>query len=254
MAEIAEGFTVNAVITLDDYLSTDFVGDIIHGRGIVSEEEKAIAANAILNSYNQDGTIGELLRANSGSQGFTLKSSVLLDNSDITNCLADIAHSRCIVKDDAGDILSSLTLNSNNKNEYIGDLIRANSGSQGFTLKSSLILNTPDTNNYFADIAHTRCIITNNEDKILASVTLDEESAKEILGDITRSNSGQQGFTLRASSRLNNYDENSLIADIYRSISGRRKATTGVIDYKGKRYLVYTNDSIHYFITKSGEE
>ena len=254
MAVIAEGFTVNAVITLDDYLSTDFVGDIVHGRGTVSEEEKALAANAILNSYNQDSTIGELLRANSGSQGFTLKSSVLLDNSDITNYLADIAHSRCIVKDDAGDILSSLTLNSDNEIEYIGDLIRANSGSQGFTLKSSLSLNTPDTNNYFADIAHARCIVTNDNNDIIGSITLDEESAKEILGDITRSNSGQEGFTLKASSKLNNYDESALVADLFRSIKGHVNARLNIIYYKGKRYWVLTDDKIHYFVMKSGEE
>ena len=254
MAEIAEGFTVNANLTLDIYSSLDYIGDIIHGRGIRSLEDKEFTAVLTLDTFNQNSTIGDLLRANVGNQGFTIKSTLSLETTDNNSYFADIVHSRCIIKDDAGDTLSSITLGSINANEYIGDIIRANSGNEGFTLKSSLSLNTPDISNYFADIAHARCIITDDNNDFIGSITLDVELAKEILGDVIRSNSGQEGFTVKGSSRLNNYDESGLIAEIYRSISGRRKASIGVILYKGKRYLVYTKDTVHYFVTKMSDE
>lgn len=254
MAEIAEGFTVNANIKLDVCLALDFIGDIVHDRGIRSSEDKEFAAAITLDNYNPNFTIGDLLRANAGNQGFTIKSTLSLETTDSNSYFADISHSRCIIKDDAGDTFSSITLDSINANEYIGDIIRANSGNEGFTLKSSLSLNTPDISNYFADITHARCVVTDDNNDFIGSITLDKESVKDILGDIIRSNSGQEGFTVKGSSRLNNYDESGLIAEIYRSISGRRKASIGVIFYKGKRYLVYTKDTVHYFVTKMSDE
>lgn len=254
MAAIAEGFTVNAVITLDDYSDADFLGDIIHGRGLTASEEKNFAAVLTLDSFNQDLTIGDLLRANSGSEGFTLKSTISLDDKDTGKYVADIAHSRCIIKNDTGDILSSIILGSIGVNEYLGDIVRSNSGSEGFTLKSILSLNIPDTRNYLADIAHARCIVTNENEEVIGSITLDEESAKEILGDVIRSNSGQEGFTVKASSKLDNYDDTDLVADLFRSIKGRVNARLNIMYYNGKRYWVLTNDKIHYFVMKTGEE
>ena len=254
MAAIAEGFTVNAVITLDDYSDSEFLGDIIHGRGLTVSDEKDFVAALTLDNYNQDLTIGDLVRSNSGSQGFTLKSTISLDGKDTSNYVADITHSRCIIKDDAVDILSSITLGSIGANESLGDIVRSNTGSEGFTLKSSLSLNAIDTSNYFADIAYARCIVSDDNSDFIGSITLDEESAKEILGDVIRSNSGQEGFTLKVSSRLNNYDESDLVADLFRSIKGHAITRLNIMYYKGKRYWILTNDKIHYFIMKSGEE
>lgn len=253
MAEIAEGFSVNAVIKLDEYVSINVIGDIRLPKTNITEEEGTTAASVTLDNSDTSHYIGDIKRANTGTQGFTIKAASLLNDIDINLVLADISHGRSVISDQTNDLLVSLLLDDNNAFDYIGDIRRANSGTQGFTIKSTLSINKTDIATYFADIAHARCIIKNCESELDASLTLDVSEDSEILADIRRSNDGTQGFTLKAFSMLDNYDANSEIADIYRSVKGLSRSTTKIIYYKGKKYLLYQADKLHYILSELGD-
>lgn len=253
MAEIAEGFSVNAVINLDEYVSINVIGEIRLPKTNITEKEGTTAANILLDISDTSQYIGDIKRSNIGTQGFTIKAASSLNTIDDNSVLADIAHGRSIISDQTNDLLVSVTLDSVKESDYIGDIKRANSGSQGFTIKSTLGVDIPDIVDYFADIAHARCIINDYESELDASLILDIPENSEILADIRRANSGTQGFTLKAFSMLDNYDENSEIADIYRSVKGLSRSTTKVIYYKGKKYLLYQADKLHYILSRLGD-
>lgn len=252
MAEIAEGFSVNAVINLDQYLSINVVGDIRLPKTNITEEEDSTAANILLDISDTSQYIGDIKRANTGTQGFTIKAASSLNTIDNNSVLADIAHGRSIISDLTNDLLVSITLDNVQASDYIGDIKRANSGSQGFTIKSTLGVDIPDTIDYFADIAHARCIINNNESEVRSSLILDVPEDSGILADIHRANDGTQGFTLKAFSMLDNYDETFDIGDIYRSNSKYSRSTTKIIYYKDKKYLLYQADKLHYILSELG--
>ena len=253
MAEIAEGFSVNATINLDEYASVNVIGDIKLPKTNITKEESTIAASVILDNSDTSHYIGDIRRANTGTQGFTIKAASLLDDIDINLVLADISHGRSVISDQTNDLLVSLLLDDNNVFAYIGDIRRANSGTQGFTIKSTLSVDEIDTTTYFADIAHARCIINDYESELSASLILDVPEDSEILADIRRANNGTQGFTLKAFSMLDNYDEIFDIGDMYRSNSKYSRSTTRIIYYKGKKYLLYQADKLHYVLSELGD-
>ena len=77
MAETAEGFTVNANIVLDESSASGFIADIYHDVGIISENTISYNGTVLLSDTDESFFLGEIKRANSGSHGFTIKSSVL---------------------------------------------------------------------------------------------------------------------------------------------------------------------------------
>ena len=173
MAEIAEGFSVNAVINLDEYASINVIGDIRLPKTNITKEEATTAANILLDISDTSQYIGDIKRSNIGTQGFTIKAASSLNTIDDNSVLADVAHGRSIISNQTNDLLVSITLDSVKTSDYIGDIKRANSGSQGFTIKSTLGVDIPDTVDYFADIAHARCIINNHESEVRSLLILD---------------------------------------------------------------------------------
>ena len=253
MAVITEGFSVNAYIVIDQYNSVNVLGDIKLPRTNTTEENVTTAGTVLLNSNDVNQYIGDIKRSNTGIQGFTIKAITTLDDGDSNSICADVAHSRSVISDQSKDLSASVVLDTIQTSQYIADIRRANSGTQGFTVKSLLSIGSYENIDNLADIAHARCIINDYESELSASLILDVPEDSEILADIRRANSGTQGFTLKAFSMLDNYDENSEIADIYRSVKGLSRSTTKVIYYKGKKYLLYQADKLHYILSGLGD-
>ena len=96
--------------------------------------------------------------------------------------------------------------------------------------------------------------VYDDEGNLLAKLTLDNGSFEDILGDFTRANKGQQGFTLSSKVILDRPDTNEILADIFRKNDPKYESTARILAYNGRYYLIYTNDCLHYFITKTGDE
>lgn len=250
MAEVSEGFTVNGSVVLDDLLSSCYIADIYHDRGIITEETFSRNGTVILSDCDTSLYIGEIKRANSGSQGFTIKGSVGLDVKDTAIYLADVAYSRLVINNNSSDILSSIILDSTENDKYIGEIKRANSGNQGFTVKSTLYLDDNNVSDYSGDIAYARSRHYDDNLDIDSVLVLDVSEDSEILADLKRANQGQYGFTVKALNRLDNFDNNQNIADVFRSINGYELTKTKVIYYKGKKYLLYRYNQLYYVLTE----
>lgn len=252
MSASAEGFTLNAYIVLDNYEATSLIGEYRHARASVYEQSKDFSANLLIGNTFSNEYIADILRSNGGNQGFTLKSSISLDNNNSTDYIADIIHARVIINSVTSDINANISLDNKSIDEYIADIRRSNNGSQGFTLKSSISVDEKEVAAYLADIIHGRCIIANDTYDYISNITLDNAENSEILADILRQNQGQQGFTLKAITILDNYNDNEAFADMYRSIKADNLPTVKVLYYNGKRYFVYQEYKLHYFILETG--
>lgn len=254
MAEIAEGFSINATIKLDTYSLSYVIGEIKHPKVSISQDETLFSADLILDTSQISSILGDFRRSNTGNQGYTLKASAILDDNDTAYNIADISHGKCVIRDDENITSALVKLDDNDISLYLGDFIRANSGSQGFTLKSVLELDDNDVTAYFGDISHGKCRISTDENNLASSLRLDEISLDDFLGDFCRKNKGQQGFTIYSKVILGSSENNDIIADIFRKNEPQYNATTKILAYKDKYYLVYINDRLHYFVTKTGEE
>lgn len=254
MADTAEGFTVNAYIVLDESSSAGFIADIYHDTAVITEKSISYNGTVLLSDTDDSFFIGEIKRANSGNQGFTIKSSVTLESKDDTLYIADIAHGRIVTSEKSEEILSSVTLDNIEQEKFLGDILRANSGSQGFTVKSVLSIDESNISTFLGELSYPRSITREDNRDIASTLILDLKEDSEIVADIKRANFGQQGFTLKAFSRLDNYDKAQYIADIYRSINGKDCSKTQIIYYKGERYLLYRVGSLYYIITEAGNE
>lgn len=138
MAEIAEGFSINATLVLNSSASSYVIGDIKQPKVKLSEDSTLARAYIALDIYDSLNTLGEIKRSNNGSQGFSVKAAVLLNDSDDSFSIADISHAKCITTDETNTTNASLELNNYDLALYLGDLKRSNSGNQGFTIKSYL--------------------------------------------------------------------------------------------------------------------
>ena len=254
MAEIAEGFSINATLVLNSSASSYVIGDIKQPKVKLSEDSTLAQAYLALDVYDSLNTLGEIKRSNNGSQGFSVKAAVLLNDSDDSFSIADISHAKCRTTDETNTTNASLELDNYDLALYLGDFKRSNSGNQGFTIKSYLSIDNKADSYYFADISHGRCVIKNDEGNLLAELTLDNGSFEHILGDFTRANKGQQGFTLSSKVILDRPDTNEILADIFRKNDPKYESTARILAYNGRYYLIYTNDCLHYFITKTGDE
>lgn len=248
MAVVAEGFTLNANIVLDNYDASGIIGEYKHARASVYEENKDFAATLLLENVLANEYIADVLRSNSGNQGFTLKSSISLNNNNSTDYMADVIYARAIINSVTSDINANISLDNKSADEYIADILRSNSGSQGFTLKSIISIDEKEVAAYFADIIHGRCVITSDTYDYPCYLTIDDTKNSEIFADILRQNQGQQGFTLKATSVLDRYNDNEAFADMYRSITVDSIPTVKILYYKGKRYFVYQKDNIYHLI------
>lgn len=254
MAEIAEGFSVNATIILDTYSINYVVGDIQHPKVNLLQDETQIDAALTLNATDVSNVLGDFRRSNTGSQGFTLKSATILDDSDASYNIADISHGKCVIRDDADTTSALLKLDDSDLSLYLGDFNRSNTGSQGFTLKSVLELDNNDDTAYFGDVSHGKCITSTDEESVSSSLILGETNLVEIIGDCFRQNKGQQGFTISSKIILGSSESNDIVGDIFRKNEPQYNATAKILAYKGKYYLIYTNERLYYFVKKSGEE
>ena len=117
-----------------------------------------------------------------------------------------------------------------------------------------LELDDNDVTAYFGDISHGKCRISTDENNLTSSLILDEISLDDFLGDFCRKNKGQQGFTICSKVILGSSDNNDIIADIFRKNDPKYESTTRILAYNGRYYLIYTNDCLYYFITKTGDE
>ena len=253
MAEIAEGFSINATIILDTYSLSYVIGDIKHPKVNLSQEEMPIDAALTLNVTDISNILGDISRSNTGSQGFTIKAAAILDDNDDAFNIGDISHGKCVIRDDDNTTSAILKLDDHDLNLSLGDLIRSNSGNQGFTVKSVLKLDDKDNTEYFADISHGKCIIRDDEKYISSSLILDEECLDEFLGDFCRQNKGQEGFTVYSKAILDTSDKTDIVADIFRKNEPKYNATTKILAYKDKYYLVYANGRVYHFLTKTGD-
>ena len=254
MAETAEGFTVNANIVLDESSASGFIADIYHDVGIISENTISYNGTVLLNNTDESFFLGEIKRANLGSYGFTIKSSVTLESEDDTLYIADIAHGRIITSEKSDELLSSVILDNIEQEKVIGDILRSNQGCYGFTVKSILSIDESNLSDFLGELSYPRSVTREDNRDITSTLIIDLREDSKILADIKRANFGQQGFPLKALSRLDNYDNNQNIADIYRSISGRSCPKTQIIYYKGKKYFLSRIGSLYYIITEAGNE
>ena len=254
MAEIAEGFSINATIKLDTYSLSYVIGEIKHPKVSLSQDAMMLSADLILDTSEPLSILGDFTRSNKGSQGYTVKASAILDDNDTAYNIADISHGKCVIRDDNNTTLALIKLDDKDINLYLGDFIRSNSGSHGFTIKSVLELDDNDVTAYFGDISHGKCRISTDENNLTSSLILDEISLDDFLGDFCRKNKGQQGFTICSKVILGSSDNNDIIADIFRKNDPKYESTARILAYNGRYYLIYTNDCLHYFITKTGDE
>lgn len=254
MAEIAEGFSINATITLDTYSLSYVIGEIKHPKVNLSQDAMMLSADLILDTSEPLSILGDFTRSNKGSQGYTVKASAILEDKDTAYNIADLSHGKCVIRDDNNTTLALIKLDDKDIDLYLGDFIRSNSGDHGFTLKSVLELDNNDVTAYFGDISHGKCRISADENNITSSLILDEISLDDFLGDFTRANKGQQGFTLSSKVILDSPDTNEILADIFRKNDPKYESTARILAYNGRYYLIYTNDCLHYFITKTGDE
>ena len=254
MAEIAEGFSINATIILDAYSLSYVIGEIKHPKVSLSQDAMMLSADLILDTSEPLSILGDFTRSNKGSQGYTVKASAILDDNDTAYNIADISHGKCVIRDDNNTTLALIKLDDKDINLYLGDFIRSNSGSHGFTIKSVLELDDNDVTAYFGDISHGKCRISTDENNLTSSLILDEISLDDFLGDFCRKNKGQQGFTICSKVILGSSDNNDIIADIFRKNDPKYESTARILAYNGRYYLIYTNDCLHYFITKTGDE
>ena len=216
MAEIAEGYSINATIVLNAYTANSVIGEIKQPKVNLYDGSTLASASIILDATDTTRFLGEIRRTNLGNQGFTIKAAVTLNDIDVSFNVADISHGRCIITDVTHTTNALLELDNSDVTLYIGELKRSNSGNQGFTIKSSLSLDDKDDVYYFADISHSKCIIRSDEGDVLASLTIDEKNLEDILGDFYRANKGQQGFTLSSKVILDRHDTNEILADVFR--------------------------------------
>ena len=163
MAEIAEGFSINATIILDTYSLSYVIGEIKHPKVSLSQHGMLLNADLILDTSESLSILGDFTRSNKGSQGYTVKASAILDDNDTAYNIADISHGKCVIRDDESITSALVKLDDNDISLYLGDFIRANSGSQGFTLKSILELDDNDFTAYFGDISHGKCRISTSD-------------------------------------------------------------------------------------------
>ena len=254
MAEIAEGFSINATIILDTYSLSYVIGEIKHPKVSLSQDAMMLSADLILDTSEPLSILGDFTRSNKGSQGYTVKASAILDDNDTAYNIADISHGKCVIRDDNNTTLALIKLDDKDINLYLGDFIRSNSGSHGFTIKSVLELDDNDVTAYFGDISHGKCRISTDENNLTSSLILDEISLDDFLGDFCRKNKGQQGFTICSKVILGSSDNNDIIADIFRKNDPKYESTARILAYNGRYYLIYTNDCLHYFIIKTGDE
>lgn len=247
MAEIAEGFTVSAVVTLNYYDGLNVLGEVKLPTTKITEDAIERTASLVLEDSAPSDYLGDILRANRGNEGFTLKGSCSSNIIDTSDYIGDIKHGKCIISDQTGDCAASLTLSNDNTADYIGDILRANSGSQGFTLKAATTLNSMDVTGIVGDIKHGKVRIEDTSEDIRATLILDRPYAdfNGYLGDIVRENFGKQGFTVKAFSSLNTYGKQEVLGDVFRSMGGVLLPNIGVFAYKGKYYFMYTNEKIH---------
>lgn len=255
MAEIAEGFTISAIITLNTYDGLNVLGEIKLPTTKITEDTIERTASLILEDSAPSAYLGDILRTNFGTQGFTIKASCSANTIDNNDCVGDIKCARCIISDQTGDCNASVLLDSIDTANYIGDILRANSGNQGFTVKALTTLNTMNAEDIIADINHGKVHIEDISEDIRATLIIDRPYAdfKDYLGDIVRENFGKQGFTVKAFSSVSTYGKHEVLGDVFRSMGGKLLPDIGVFAYKGKYYFMYTNEKIHDMMFKEKE-
>lgn len=247
MAEIAEGFTISAIVTLNTYDGLNVLGEVKLPTTKITEESIERTASLILEDSAPSAYLGDILRANRGNQGFTIKSSCSANIIDTSDYIGDIRCARCIISNQINDWCVSLILDNADKSNHIGDILRANSGTQGFTVKALTTLNKMNTEDIVGDINHGKVHIEDISEDIRATLIIDRTYADftGYLGDIVRENFGKQGFTVKAFSSLDSYGKQEVIGDVFRSMGGVLLPNIGVFAYKGKYYFMYTNEKIH---------
>lgn len=253
MAEIAEGYTFNATVTLNTYDALAVLGDIKLPKTSITEDSLGCSASLTLNTADANAYIGEILRTNTGSHGFTIKASCSLNTLDKTQYIGDIKHSKIKITEESGDTNASLVLDATDESAYIGELLRTNKGSHGLTIKATSVLNKRNPADVIGDIRHSVAIDSEQTRDVMADLMLDNMDATGYLGDVLRANTGKQGFTVKSNITLDGYSKQELLGDIYRSVRGIHVFDTmGIVAYKGKYYFVYGNDKIYDVILKGG--
>lgn len=254
MAEIAEGYTFTATVTLNTYDSLAVLGDIKLPKTTITEDSLGCSASLTLNTTDANAYVGEILRTNTGSHGFTIKGSCSLNVLDKTQYLGDIKHSKIKITEESGDTNASLVLDKTDDSAYIGELLRTNKGSHGYTIKATSILNKHSPSAVIGDIRHSVAIESEQTRDVMADLMLDNMDATDYLGDVLRANTGKQGFTVNANAYLDDYSEQEVIGDMYRSVGGTLWNRLGVVAYKGKFYFAFNKDKIQDILLLEDED
>lgn len=254
MAEIAEGYTFNATVTLNTYDALAVLGDIKLPKTSITEDSLGCSASLTLNTADSNAYIGEILRTNTGSQGFTIKGSCSLNTLDKTQYLGDIKHSKIKITEESGDTNASLVLDAADSSAYIGELLRTNKGLHGFTVKATSVLNKRNPADVIGDIRHSVAIDSEQTRDVMADLMLDNMDATGYLGDVLRANIGKHGFTVNANAYLDDYSEQEVIGDMYRSVGGTLWNRLGVVAYKGKFYFAFNKDKIQDILLLEDEQ
>ena len=243
MAEISEGFSVNVNIVIDDYYGSDVLGDIfVYPQTVIKEKTMDYNTSIVLDEANILWYIGDIKRANSGAEGFTLKSDCAIDRIEENAVIADIRHGKVRIGEAAEDILSSVTLDNSDENYIIADIIRSNDGNQGFTLKAGIALDSFDINDFIADIKHGRIKISEDSRDTTAFLRLDS-SDNTYIGDFLRSNKGH-GFLLRGYLNLNDYEREKIVGDFFRSNKTKSTYNTVVFIWNGEKYFIASENDL----------
>lgn len=254
MAEIAEGYTFNATITLNAYNAAAVLGDIKLPKTVITEDTLSCSASLTLDDTDTSFYVGEILRTNTGLHGFTIKGSCSLNVLDKTQYIGDIKHDKIKITEESGDTNASLVLDKADEDAYVGDILRTNIGSHGFTVKATSILNKRDPSDVIGDIRHSVAIDSEQTRDVKADLMLDDMDARNYLGDVLCANTGKQGFTVNANITLDNYNEQEVIGDTYRSVGGTLWDRLGVVAYKGKFYFAFNKDKIQDILMLENKE
>lgn len=243
MAETSEGFSINVNIIVDNYDDIATLGEIrLSPVVVITDSSAEYSTSIILDKDNSSDFIGDIKRANNGNEGFTIKSDCYLDRPKIEEVLGDIKHGKVIISQAAADILSSIVLDDTDTDLFVADFLRSNSGSQGFTLKAGIELDSSDIDFIIADIIHGKIITSEDDRDILASLCLDKTDNK-CIGDFLRSNKGH-GLLVKGYLNLNDYEREKIVGDLYRSNKTKSTYNTIVFIWNGEKYFVIADERL----------
>lgn len=246
----AEGFSLTASVIIDSDDSQSIIGDIAHAQNfIIYDDTYDYPAFCLIDDQNTNSYIGDILRSNTGSEGFVIKTSVLLDDYSDANLIADIRHSRILESEEERAHNASLFLDDYDGGQTIGDVTRENYGSSGFSLQTVLKIDDIDENLTVGDILHPTGPRSSDSNVYYSSLILDNIQKESYVADtlriVTENPINRIDFNLKATLNVDYNDNTKIVGDLFRSSTGLNIQMINILLYKDKRHVVLYKDKLH---------